>query len=239
MNAIGIFLLTIAMTFAYAAAYFILKKQKYSFITGMRNRTNEEIKKLQKSGYMKATGRLYLIIAIELTIGLLLTMLGISYAFEIAVGIFVLLFVVGYIYIQKYELKERRQTAYLSSVITGFITIGIVGYILSRGFLGNELVISDEQIEITGPYGVEVSLQEIREVELLDELPEINVRTNGYAFGERLMGNFSVEEYGSGKLFVHRESKPYLFIELDGTYIIINSKDVEQTRKWHNQLQEN
>ncbi|RKQ33448.1 DUF3784 domain-containing protein [Oceanobacillus halophilus] len=236
MNGMGLLVLTIAVSFTYTAAFLILKKRKYFFVTGMRTRPEEEIKKLEKTGFLRATGRLYLATGIILSIGLIAMMAGISYAFEISVGIFLIVFVIGYIYIQKYELKERRQSAYLSSAITAFITIGIVGYILGRGFIANDLIINEEQIEITGPYGIEFKIEEIQEIELIEDIPEINLRTNGYAFGERLIGNFDLEEYGGGKLYIHGENKPYLLIDLNETYFIINSKDSTETERWYNEI---
>ncbi|WP_085993938.1 DUF3784 domain-containing protein [Oceanobacillus senegalensis] len=238
MNAIGIFILTAAVTFMYIAAFLIFKRRKYIFISGMRNRTDEEIKKLEKSGYLKAAGKLYVVTAVLLTIGLLLTVLEIPYGFEIAVGITVLVFIIGYIYIQKYEMKERRKSAYISSVITAFITIGIIGYIISRAFLANELMVLEDDLEITGPYGTEINIESIQEIELLDKLPAINLRTNGYKVGERLMGHFQVEEYGAVTLYIHGGNRPYLLIKHNDSYTLINSKKEEETIDWYEQLKE-
>ncbi|MFD1851991.1 DUF3784 domain-containing protein [Oceanobacillus bengalensis] len=238
MNMIGISILIAAVLFTYLTAYFILKKQKYFFISKLRNRTAEEIKELEKTGYIKANGKLVLYSAHLLTIGLIFEVFGVNYAFEVCIAFVLFFLLIGTVYIQKYEIKERRRGAYQSSTISAFITIGIVGFIISRGFIDNTLSIESGQIEISGPYGEQIAWSEISEVRLLDELPEIKLRTNGYGFGNRLIGNFDVEELGKGKLYIHHLNGPYLLIETNESYYVINSDDSDETLEWYRSVEE-
>ncbi|WP_169824141.1 hypothetical protein [Anaerobacillus alkalidiazotrophicus] len=54
----------------------------------------------------------------------------------------------------------------------------MVSYI---GIQPNEVSISDNRLYISGFYGVKWPLDEITKVELVDTIPNIQVRTNGFA----------------------------------------------------------
>ncbi|RLL42795.1 hypothetical protein D8M04_14695 [Oceanobacillus piezotolerans] len=132
MNPIGIIILLTAMIFAYASAFFVLKKKKYYFISRLRNRTSEEINQLEKTGYIKANGKLILFSAYILSAGLILELIGVPFAFQVCLILVILFYLVGTIYIQKYEVKERRKNAYMTTTISVVITIAIIAFILIR-----------------------------------------------------------------------------------------------------------
>jgi len=51
-------------------------------------------------------------------------------------------------------------------------------------------------------------LGSIENVSLKEELPTIQIRTNGSALGSKLKGHFKTKELGSVKLFVNTENPP-------------------------------
>lgn len=217
-------------------AYLILKKERYSFLSGFNRRTSDEQEQLIERGYPQALGKNSLLLAVVLGIGVLLTLFGVPYGFEAAMGVMVLVIIGGQFYVQKYELPDKRTKGYWMAGVTSFITIGIIGFVIGAGFLDNDLSIDKNSVAVSGPYGIEWPLETIENVQILDSLPEVKLRTNGYSFAGRLKGHFKLENYGGGLLFIHGKHSPYLLIERGKDYLIINSENSEKTRKWYNEL---
>ena len=63
------------------------------------------------------------------------------------------------------------------------------------------------------------------------------IRTNGVGASTYNLGNFSINGYGKCKLYVYFENQEYICIKLkDNSYIFFNSKSVEETNKYYNEL---
>ena len=70
----------------------------------------------------------------------------------------------------------------------------------------------------------------IRSVQLLDSLPEIEVRTNGIGMGNIQKGHFRIEGFGSCRLYVDLKYPPFVLLGLDtGENIIFNTLDPDET----------
>lgn len=124
----------------------------------------------------------------------------------------------------------------------GFISAGtiiFIAVITSLGFINKtEIYVHEDTLEVTGMYGVEWDLADIERVELLDELPEVLIRMNGFSMPGVLKGHFKLEEpYGHGLLFVQGNEEPYLAIFTSDNYMIINRKENEETLNIYEQLQ--
>jgi hypothetical protein len=88
----------------------------------------------------------------------------------------------------------------------------------------------------SGFYGVDVPLAEIQRVDLVDALPPIQSRTNGFAAGGLLRGHFRLEEWGSGGLFINRNSPPYVVVRMRQTFVVVNFADPAATRDLYERL---
>ncbi|OAV75268.1 hypothetical protein Barb7_01124 [Bacteroidales bacterium Barb7] len=95
-------------------------------------------------------------------------------------------------------------------------------------------------INITGLYGETVPIKEIKHIQILDTIPEIRLRTNGFAFGSIRKGHFLVEGLGNVKLFLSSSSAPYIEIQtLSDQYIIVNFKNADKTINIYNEIKKN
>src|SRR5699024_12884575 len=99
----------------------------------------------------------------------------------------------GMLLVQRYEVPHKRKkktwiTASISGATLLFI-IGTIGY----GYLDNDVQINHDTFEITGSYGVECKIDTIESVELLDALPEVEMKTNGFSSGNLLNGKLRME----------------------------------------------
>lgn len=216
--------------------YLIAKKKDYSLISGFSNRPKEEQEELIRNGFPQALGKLFQTTFVLLLLSFILYFLPIPYGFAISFGAFTVIFLVGIIYIHKFEVKSKRKRAFW---LGGFFTVLFVGIgiLFIYSIKDETITITDNQIKISGIYGVEWTLSEIEQVQLLDELPKVDFKSNGFAAFDRLKGSFHLEApYGEGKLFIYKNYPPYLYLEGKNQYIILNRKNSQETENLYQQL---
>lgn len=100
-------------------------------------------------------------------------------------------------------------------------TFGLIVY----ASFSTKIEIGNENLKITGIYSTEIEISSIETVELVESLPRITLKTNGFNFGKILKGNFKTEEYGVVKLYLESFDEPSLLIVYDdGKRVYINLK---------------
>ena len=216
----------------------IRKKKGYGLISGFATRPKEEQEQLISNGYPQKMGMLLIITALGMLILLPLMFTSFKYAMEIQFGFMIVFLLGGIIYLSKYEVPKKRNRSYIISVSLFILVIGGIGVLSYFSYQGYELVTKKDSFEITGMYGDEWTYEDITSIELMDDLPEVTVRTNGVGLPTLSKGHFKVTGYGSSLLFIQKGSSPYIYIELKDKKIFINDKDPEQTRLWYQQLNE-
>jgi hypothetical protein len=131
---------------------------------------------------------------------------------------------------RKFNKNESNKKSKAPFVILGIAIIFIIS-LLFYGSRPSKVLINNEAIHITGMYGVELPINDIREVKLITQLPAIITRSNGFSFGTIKKGYFKLEEYEKCRLFLQSDSKPYLIIiEKNGGKTILNHTDESETK---------
>lgn len=211
-------------------------KGAYWLISGFSSRPKEEQEELICRGYPQKMGGILIITALGMLILLPLMFTAFKYAMEVQFGFMIIFLMGGMIYLNKYEVPKKRKRSYIFS-ITLFITIiGGLSALTYFSYQGYELVTKEDRFEITGMYGNEWEYTDITSIDLMDNLPEVTVRTNGIGLPTLSKGHFKVTGYGSSLLFIQKGSSPYIFIELKDKKIFINDKNPKQTRLWFEQV---
>ncbi len=84
-----------------------------------------------------------------------------------------------------------------AGIIIGIVMIfaGIVVMLVSIS-RPNRIEICDGSLVISGSYPMTVTPDGIKTAELLDSLPKITIRTNGFAFGNSMTGHFRMKGIG-------------------------------------------
>ena len=133
--------------------------------------------------------------------------------------------------------KSRRNQTIAAAVLA--ISLFIVVGLFIGGKMENQVTISDNTFTIGGMYGFTIAKGEIDTVYMaqLNELPKIEMRTNGYNDGQILKGNFRLTDWGGCKLFIHDTKAPVIVIKREGKYTILNLYDAEATKKLYDELQ--
>ena len=210
-------------------------KQQYGMLSGFNNRSEEEQKELIERGYPQKTGSLLIYTAVGMLLLFPLIFTSFPYAIEVQYGFMTIFLLGGYIYLSRFELPEKRKKVF---GLDRFLAYWLIGFILGLSYIGyqpNELVVKDDSFEITGMYGNEWSLANIEKVELVNEVPKVNYKENGFGMGNLSKGHFHVDTFGNSLLFIRHRS-PYLLIVLKEKAIFINGENGEQTESWYQQL---
>jgi len=109
------------------------------------------------------------------------------------------------------------------------ISLIFVAVLLFYSIQPTEITISDDGIKIHGMYGDFYTWDSIEKVELNENLPTIERRTNGSAVGSKLKGHFRTKELGPVKLFVDTEKPPFIYLVTNDRIIIFNMTNKDET----------
>ncbi len=121
-----------------------------------------------------------------------------------------------------------------AAVIIG--VIAIVFFLMPLDFGSIDFQIKSNTVYIDAPlYEDHFSLEDIKEVKLIEELPIEGKRNGGdsYFF---YVGGFKVRGYGMCRVYVYRNHPPYIAAVLSDRVVIFNGKTPEDTKNCYLQL---
>lgn len=91
--------------------------------------------------------------------------------------------------------------------------------------------VSDTALNIEGMYAMRVDYSKILSCDTIVSLPAIKIKTNGYAFGKVLRGNFRLCTGEKVKMFINKGTPPFIHIKTVDSVIFLNLKDADLTKK--------
>lgn len=212
-------------------------KKAYWLISGFAGRSDEEQKQLIKNGAPQITGTLLLSVAGLMLILLPLSFTSFTYADEVQFGTMLFLLMGGMVYLSKYEVPNKRKRSYIISISLFVVVIGVVTGLYTYTSQPYDLVIKKDRFEVTGMYGDEWALEGVKQVKLIEEMPEVLSKSNGVGLSTLAKGYFNVKDYGNCLLFIHKNKSPYIYIELEKEKIFINANEPSKTAEWYKKLQ--
>ncbi len=137
----------------------------------------------------------------------------------------------GNIYDKEGKLRKGAGKELIIPAVIGFVTLIFVAVLMFFSSQSTKVNILEAGIEIKGMYGNLYTWESIKTVELITELPTIEMRTNGSALGSNLKGHFRTTELGSVMLFVNTKKPPFIYLETDEETIIFNLKNEVDTKE--------
>lgn len=222
---LGLILIILGLLIKYRKCYWL--------ISGYNTATEEQKSKMDITKLGKLTGNLCFIIALILFASGIFIKLKWNIPFMIDMGLIFVVVPYAVIKAQKYDMNPSTGKSRIVAAITvlfSILTVGFVGGLLFYGSAEAEVTVASEQIHIQGMYGTDIPVKNITGITLKDTLPEILTKTNGFDLGNILKGNFKLKDMGIGKLFVHTDTPPYIYIAAGKDYFIINSADPNTTK---------
>ena len=126
--------------------------------------------------------------------------------------------------------KSAKKELIIPIVISGVVLLG-VGILMIFSMQPTKISTLEEGLEIHGMYGETYAWEDIEKVELLEKLPNIEMRTNGSGVGSHLKGYFRTTEYGKVKLFVNAKTPPFVYFIADGEKVIFNLENTAKTQE--------
>ncbi len=103
--------------------------------------------------------------------------------------------------------NDNKVKKVLLPVIIVIAAGGFVVVLIAYGTAPPTIILEDDRLNISGMYGVDCK---VTDLELLDNLPEVEMRTNGFHYGTVSKGNFRFENGSSAMLFLESETGPYI-----------------------------
>jgi hypothetical protein len=92
------------------------------------------------------------------------------------------------------------------------VTMAGVGYLFILGYKDSSILLVGNKLEITGMYGEKIEKAKVINAKLVNELPEITMKSNGFAAGDFRKGYFKTKDRKTIKLFVNKKQNPLLLL---------------------------
>lgn len=214
----------------------ISKYKCYWLISGYNMESKEKKAKIDIEQVAKHMSRMLYLMAILLFLGVIS-----SEYFNISMIPFIIIFlfiVFGYlIYIQKFDHNKKSKAEIVLIVVIGFIVFSILIITFSFGNEPNNIIVKEEAIIIDGGYGTTIKREDIESIELVEDIPKIHIRNNGYSSGGAVKkGDFTLENGEKVKLYLQSKNGPYIKISTINSDIYINYKNINLTKDSFNNL---
>lgn len=143
---------------------------------------------------------------------------------------------------QKYDhnkiYKKGKKKDYILAIGLISLSLIIISGFLIVGILEPKVVIESDKIIISGQYKRSIDNSDIKEISLVDNIPKILSKINGFDFGYILRGSFDLEEIGPTNLYIQENQSPFIFITTDDRTFIINYKDPEKTKALYEEIKD-
>lgn len=169
--------------------------------------------------------------------GLCAQITGINKIFELSVFIPSSVTIIAFIY-GNYKVSNQKKFFFKINKKKVYILL-VMFSLFSMMFLyftkDTKITIQEKCVIISGLYGGTIPVGEIQSIKLLDRLPTIDMRTNGFAFGYNLVGHFQVKGIGAANMFIH-SSGQLVEIRTSSKYYFINFKDSIKTDKLYKEI---
>ena len=235
-----IFLLAFLSILFTGIAFIVTEKNAKYILSGYNTMTEAQRSQFDIKSFIRLFKRFYIFLGLSLfIIGFILTSL-----IGKDVG---MIFLVFYpIVLHFYSISKSAK--YFNAVNTkwykwSYIILGgamvLVAILMSTGYQESELLFDSQKIKIKGMYGETLAASDIKSIELVNELPEITLRTNGFASGSVLKGYFDIKDKENVKLIINGEQQPIILItSVKGKKIYYSAKTM-QNEEIFNELKNN
>lgn len=218
-------LLGISLLFVAVGLIVTENNAKY-LLAGYNTMSDEDRKKVDINAYIPAFRKFHLFLGASLFV------LGCASTYlinETAGGIFLTVYpLLAYVYFFITGRKHWKAVSFRGNKMTLIILAGsllFVVWLMGRGLKEDTLSFESDTVVFNGSYGETLSPSDIRSIELVDQLPQITLRTGGFGMGTVRKGYFRTKDKETVKLILNGDQKPIiLFTKMDGEKIYYSAR---------------
>lgn len=228
----------LGMSILFTLIGFTVNRQNAKYLlSGYNTMPEAERSKINLEDYIPYFRKFHLFLGVSfLILGFTITyLLG-----EIAGGVFMAVYpIVGYIYFIITGTKRIRGNVNKShKLVVIFLasTLLLIVFSLALGFRDNEIQIQQNQIEISGQYGETIAFDDIKQIEIVQQLPLIKSKVHGFALGHIKKGYFRTAEGQKVKLIINSTHNPILCITTREGNLIYYSGQTKSNPEFLNEL---
>ena len=123
--------------------------------------------------------------------------------------------------------------------ITILIILILLIFILYSRYKGKSTGVNlyEDYFDISGMFGLTVNYKSVFQIDIVSEMANIGIRTNGYYFMSVCRGYFILKDIGNAYLNLNLNSPPFIRIILENdTYIFINLNNEKETTELFDNL---
>lgn len=124
----------------------------------------------------------------------------------ILVGILILL-IMG----RKYDHNKSKLKSNIAIAVIAISNL-LIFTLIPYSYMPTEIDVKSDGVSFSGVYSTIIAAKDIADVELLDSIPAITMKVNGFGFASVRKGYFKVADYGKCRLFMNGYAKPFLVI---------------------------
>ncbi len=208
-------------------AFMITKKNAKYLLSGYNTMSESERANVDLDGYLRLFKRFHLFLGFSLLVLTFLLKIFSENTAEVYSVIFIL---IAYSFLLFKSIRFYNPSRFqlrFSYVLSGFLGVAalVILYFMVISFKESEIRIQGDQLELTGMYGVKIDRKDLTEISILDQLPRITSRTNGFNGGSYRKGNFRLHDKSSVKLFINNNTKSFLLLRTSKGDIYYSSLD--------------
>lgn len=230
---IVLFLAGLLILFGVLIKYF----KAYDLIAGYNTAPPEIKKQVDKKGLGNLVGNGLFLLALIMVSGHVARGKGLIWVEPVSWALF--LGVVIYIVVRAQSftpVQNRRNT--LSILIGSLVFVMAIAAFVVSSALKPSVTVDNQEIKISGLYGMSIPLSEVNSIELKDSIPEIITKSNGLGFGAIYKGDFVLKGIGRARLFLRSSEGPFIIVQTKNYPAIINYSDREETVNIYNMLKD-
>lgn len=205
--------------------FIVTKNNAQYLLSGYNTMSEQERQSVDIDSYVKFFKRFHIILGLSLFGGVcLLSLLDNNWA-----SIFMTVYpLAAYLYFLikgtsfYHGLTQKKK---LGVYVVGGILVTTIAVILLFSFTNyksSELTLDGQKLEISGSFGISLSRQQVYRQELVNLLPPISIKTNGFAAGDYAKGSFKTKDGKVVRLYVNKKSSPFLLIKSEQGDIYYN-----------------
>lgn len=230
----------------FGLGYLIRFRKAYWLISGYNTMSAEKKKNVDTEGLGNLMGNMCFVMGAVLFAGFLLLFLKQTIAGFCIFGLFILVIIYTIAAAQKYDGNTRTNEGKMKRgskvtviiVILAFLLVpGFVGVLLYQGMQPVTATFDKDSLTIDGSYGQTVLFTDMKAIQLIETMPEIQLRTNGASIGNICRGHFRLAEVGTAMLYLDTSQALFIYIETSQQKIYLNLATIEETRQLYNELE--